>query len=457
MSTFILATGGYDTAVRFLDASNQAIIRTLRFSDQHVIRLAFSGEGPVAADDPLYIAVAGSPTICVYDVSTDDPSPTRASPFAPYTGHSEAVTAVGFEPKHNAFVYSASEDGTLQTWLPELAPAQAPQQQQGQQQQGQQQQGQQQPGGAPPYQVHGHESHYPSSTANGTIGEYQPSAAPFTPAKFLNDGPNGLVAIHDATYYPPLELFFTADALGRLRVWDHRVGSLRLELIPHRKRRNLQCLELSSDYKTLVVANFDGYVFVYDTERLLQDHATYRPASFRAHNTYITRLRLSVSGNILVCTTRSSLTKVFRMADIIGSNSTSSTDPSSTDVNVTPTLEFPGEPGWVWDAAFVGDGDEYLFTCSSNTHVMLWALNDMRRSTRYSGHNKAVVCLAVKERINASVPADQFGLNQEAADNSRLPSNSHLLPFRYCADDDDDEDDAGPPGTNINGGTMASA
>lgn len=406
-STFILATGGYDTSVRFFDATNQNLVRTLQFCDQHVIRIAFSGSGPVPVNQPLYIVVGGSPTVCVYDISTSDTPP---NVFAPFKGHAEAITAVGFEPKHTSFVYSASEDGTLQTWLPEPALAPSPHMH-----------------GAmpPPYPnpglANGIYSH--AAALNRGLGRYPPpTGRRFTPTKFENYGPDGLIPIHDATYYPPDDLFFTVDAKGNLRVWDHETGRLRRELVPDRSRRNMQCLELSSDYRILVMANFDGVVFVYDVRKLL-DSGRVIPVSFKANRGYITRVRLSASSNLLVCTTKQGAIKVFRMTDVMASSNRQVAGELSQDETVSPVWDFSSHPGWVWDAAFVGDSEEFLFTCSSNMQVMLWTLNNIGRSLEYKGHQKSVVCLAVKERC-AGKPADQFGLDPNWADPSRVPLQS---------------------------------
>lgn len=105
------------------DASNGTIIRQLPFSDGEIRRVVFSGNGPVLAAAPLYVVCGSLGTVGVFDVSTND---TPTNKFAPYTGHNAAVTACGFEPNHTYFAYSASEDGTLQTWRPNLINASKP-------------------------------------------------------------------------------------------------------------------------------------------------------------------------------------------------------------------------------------------------------------------------------------------------------------------------------------------
>lgn len=391
-SQFILATGGYDTFVRFFDAQNQSLVRTVQFCDQHVICIAFSGKGKVPFNHPLYIVVGGSLTVCVYDVSTNDTPPNI---FAPFKGHTEPITAVGFEPINSSFVYSASEDGTLQTWLPEPALAPNPHMH----------------GGMPPPYPNAAMTNgmYPHASMHRSLGRYPlPSGRRFTPTKFENYGSSGLVSIHDATYLPPEDVFFTVDAEGRLRIWDHETGRCRREFVPHRSRRNIQCLELSTDYRTLVLANFDGVVFVYDVKRMLTDSSHIEPISFRASSSYVTRVRFSTSANLLVCTTKQGAIKVFRMPDILASRNQKVEGTQSSEESITPVWDFGSHPGWVWDAAFVGDSEDFLFTCSSNMQVMLWTLNNIGHSLDYKGHQKSVVCLAVKERCTGK-PVNQVG------------------------------------------------
>lgn len=393
-SQYILATGGYDTFVRFFDAQNKSLVRELQFGEQHVIRIAFSGKGKVAVNHPLYLIVGGSLLVCVYDVSTNDTPPNI---FAPFKGHTEPVTAVGFEPINSSFVFSASEDGTLQTWLP--ATAHSPHLYGG-------------PNSL--YSSHGmaHPA-FPQAPTMGVLGSSPlPSGRTFQPTKFENKQGSTMVPIHDAIYYPPDDLFFTADAKGRLRVWDHATRRCCKEFIPHHSKRNLQCLELSSDYDILVLANFDGMVFVYDVKKMLA-HSGIAPISFRANSTYITRVRLSPLSNLLVCTTKQGAVKVFRMQDIKASRTIPAEGADKREESVTPVWDFGSHPGWIWDAAFVGDSEDFIFTCSSNRQVMLWTLKNLGESAEYKCHDKPVVCLAVKERC-AGRPVNQFGGGRNA-------------------------------------------
>ena len=66
--------------------------------------------------------------------------------------------------------------------------------------------------------------------------------------------------------------------------------------------------------------------------------------------------------------------------------------------SVTPIREFGRNSGWIWDVAFVEDQESFFFTCSSNTQVICWNLNDLQQSNEITGHTRAVVCIAVRER-----------------------------------------------------------
>lgn len=396
----MLVTGGYDNTIRFFDATNQRLIHNIQFCDQQVLRLSFSSDGPVSHNAPLFLIAGGSPSVVVYDVTHPNTSPTL---FQVHQGHTEAITAVGFEPKHTAFVFSASEDGTLQTWFPQLASQAAHN----------------------PYPPMAEVVHPMAAGAYLSDGRMRYESVPAT---MRNDGPQGSVAIHDAVYYPPCDYFFTVDALGRFRIWKHADCSVISTLVPHNSKRNLQCVELSrEDYMTVIMANFDGFVFVYRVNDVLSNPDTIVPITFRGSNRYIPRIRLSFSRALLVCTTCSGAVMLYRMADIMAHvSSISSRDEDNLQLSdvgiVTPLREFTSQRGWIWDAAFVEDRDDYLFTCSSSNHVMLWSLNDLQNSSEYPDHEKGVVCLAVRERMSPDVPIEQF--ESSAHDQVSQPVNT---------------------------------
>jgi WD40 repeat protein len=372
MSQFILATGGYESTVRIFDAQNASLLRTIQFSDSQVLQLAFSGVGPVAYDAPLTLAVAGSPRISLYDVSARSSS---TNPTFVFEGHTGPVTSVGFDPSNPPkFVYSASEDKTLQVWKPLVVPPAA--------------------------------SGYPSTHPQQQQQQQQTpvrSSSACVMAKFENKYP-----INAAVYFAPEELFFTADTRGLIRIWSLKSGKASGEALgeasPHPTNRHLQTLELSSDKTRLVSANADGKVFVYEVSDLLSDPSLPPLSTFQAvdEKAYITRTRLSMDCSKLACTLSTGVVTVFHMEDVICRHAEERKDQyGRVDSTVEPCRQFRGHVGWVWDAVFVGEQSNYLFTCSTNTHVILWNLDEEHSSTNYPGHTKAVVCLAIVEQYQA--------------------------------------------------------
>lgn len=419
----MVATGGYDTKVRLYDAAQRTLVRTVQFFDQQVVRLAFSGSGAVSSQSPLLLIVAGSTSVAVYDVSARQVTPKVLSV---YHGHLDTVTAVGFEPKHSAFVFSASEDGTLHTWLPEMPPE-----------------------ARSPYpNLHRRQfvqPPFPAISRNFSV-----------PTKFINCKPDGtMVAIHDAVYYPPLDLFFTADYLGRMRIWDHRTRSLKSEHIPHPSKRNLQCIDLSADFSKIALANFDGILFIYNAHQLVHQNPNthIKPLTIRANNAYIPRVKFNRAASLLVCTTKCGAIKVFRMADILSQTTAnpdsspqsptnpdfSPREPSSPDFSpkafanldlssrtpdaihrkgkerMLPFRDFTGRSGWIWDATFIEDHEQFLITCSSTTQLMFWDLFNMQFSNEFTSITKVVTCLAAREVFSPpakTVPRRSSSANQ---------------------------------------------
>ena len=73
-----------------------------------------------------------------------------------------------------------------------------------------------------------------------------------------------------------------------------------------------------------------------------------------------------------------------------------------TDFSLLKTLT--GHQRWVWDAVFSHDSD-FLVTASSDQSLRLWDLEQGETIRQYTGHNKAVVCVALEHdpRVGARV------------------------------------------------------
>ena len=56
-----------------------------------------------------------------------------------------------------------------------------------------------------------------------------------------------------------------------------------------------------------------------------------------------------------------------------------------------------GHQRWVWDAVFSADS-AYLVTASSDQTARLWDVAQGETIRHYTGHHKAVICVALHDR-----------------------------------------------------------
>ncbi len=86
-----------------MQATSGICYRTLQYADSQVNKLEIT-------PDKQYLAAAGNPAIRLFEVNTSNPQP-----ITTFEGHTNNVTAVGFE-RDGRWMYSGSEDGTVKIW-----------------------------------------------------------------------------------------------------------------------------------------------------------------------------------------------------------------------------------------------------------------------------------------------------------------------------------------------------
>eukprot|EP00897_Mesotaenium_endlicherianum_P005186 jgi/Mesen1/4696/ME000241S03733 len=102
-ASVVLATAGYDHTIRFWEATTGLCYRSLQYTDSQVNKLEI-------APDKKLLAAAGNPHIRLYEVNSSS-----TQPYISYDGHTNNVTAVGFQCD-GKWMYSGSEDGTVKIW-----------------------------------------------------------------------------------------------------------------------------------------------------------------------------------------------------------------------------------------------------------------------------------------------------------------------------------------------------
>lgn len=339
--------------------------------------------------------------MALYDASIQCPS---ASPLFVFEGHVGPITAVGFDPTSPPrFVFSASEDKTLQMWKP------VPQ------------------GvlgalfskskdfeGKPHRPDHEDEDMNSDSSRQRTSRSVSLARQHFPEVergkdalfKWTNDS-----SINAAVFYAQDEQFITADRSGRIKMWKYGSHSPVRVITPGRPAKHLQTLELSFDNSILVSADTMCNVFLYHMRNVVADQHCLPLVTIPVDSArnYISRTRLSANNRTLACTISTGKVKVFNLPDISGCDTAVDNDKKQELKSlISVRREFVAHASWVWDAVFVGDASNYLFTCSFNAQVMLWDLDSdvsVKSTAEYRPHTKAVVCLAIKEQCEIPLPA----------------------------------------------------
>eukprot|EP00850_Spirogloea_muscicola_P011620 SM000073S21396 [mRNA] locus=s73:18828:21843:+ [translate_table: standard] len=214
----VLATAGYDHTIRFWDATSGRCARTLQYQETQVNRLEIT-------PDKQYLAAAGNPHIRLFEVNSN-----TAQPVTSYDGHTNNVTAVGFQCD-NKWMYSGSEDGTVKIW--DLR--------------------------APGYQR-----------------EYESRAA-----------------VNTVVLHPNQSELISGDQNGNIRVWDLTANSCSCELVPEVDTA-IRSLTVMYDGSMVVAANNNGTCFVWRLLRNDQTSTTFEPLQrLQAHNAYILKCLFS--------------------------------------------------------------------------------------------------------------------------------------------------------------------
>ena len=100
-----------------------------------------------------------------------------------------------------------------------------------------------------------------------------------------------------------------------------------------------------------------------------------------AHKKYALKCRFSPDSTLLATTSADGTVRIWKTVDFT----------MLTELKETSQR-------WVWDCAFSGDS-QYIITASSDNMARLWNVETGEVKREYSGHQKAVVCLAFRDDI----------------------------------------------------------
>lgn len=122
--------------------------------------------------------------------------------------------------------------------------------------------------------------------------------------------------------------------------------------------------------------------------------------SFKAHNTYITRVLLSPDVKHLATCSADHTAKIWEVKDLDKYTPPASGDGASKAAPLMLESTLTGHQRWVWDCAFSADS-AYLVTACSDHYARLWELHSQQIIRQYNGHHRGAVCVALNDYSEA--------------------------------------------------------
>jgi G protein beta subunit-like protein len=198
------------------------------------------------------------------------------------------------------------------------------------------------------------------------------------------------VPLNAVALHPNQAELLVADQNGAVRVYDLAANAMAARFAPEGET-GLRSLDVVRDGSMLVAANNHGKCFFYAPDLSSPDRWELRQ-TLKAHNEYILKCKVSANGKLLATCSADKTAKVWSMPTLSGAGGSG----YSSEAKLVHTLQ--GHQRWVWDCSFSAVSS-YLVTCSSDQSARLWDLSQGEAIRQYSGHHKAVICVALNDAV----------------------------------------------------------
>ncbi|CAG5910905.1 unnamed protein product [Menidia menidia] len=200
---------------------------------------------------------------------------------------------------------------------------------------------------------------------------------------FQVNAPINCVCLH-----PNQAELIVGDQSGVIHIWDLKTDHNE-QLIPELEV-SVNSVHIDPDASYMAAVNSSGNCYVWNLTGGMGDEVTQLipKTKIPAHKRYSLRCKFSPDSTLLATCSADQTCKIWRT-----SNFSLMTELSIKSNN-------PGETsrGWMWDCAFSGDS-QYIVTASSDNLARLWCVETGEIKREYSGHQKAVVCLAFNDSV----------------------------------------------------------
>ncbi|KAJ0412397.1 hypothetical protein ATCC90586_005417 [Pythium insidiosum] len=185
------------------------------------------------------------------------------------------------------------------------------------------------------------------------------------------------VPLNSVVLHPNQAELIVGDQNGGVRFYDLTANAMSARVVPDGEV-GIRSVDIVRDGSLLLAANNHGNVFFYQPgKEAFELHHT-----LKAHDAYILKIKISANGKYLATCSSDKTAKVWNIEE--------------KGCPLVHTLQ--GHQRWVWDCAFSAVSS-YLVTCSSDQSARLWDLSQGEAIRHYTGHHKAVVCVALNDSV----------------------------------------------------------
>ncbi|XP_076458828.1 target of rapamycin complex subunit lst8-like [Babylonia areolata] len=171
------------------------------------------------------------------------------------------------------------------------------------------------------------------------------------------------------------------DQSGSIHIWDLKTDNNE-HLIPE-PDASIQSISIDPMGTMMAAVNNKGNCYIWTMTGGQLDTPTqlHPKKKFIAHNKYALKCLFSPDSTLLATTSADMTCCLWRTADL----------------TLMTKLKTDNQR-WVWDCAFSGDS-QYIITASSDNTARLWSVDGGDVKREYSGHQKAVTCLAFRDEV----------------------------------------------------------
>uniref|UniRef100_T1JEE6 Target of rapamycin complex subunit lst8 n=1 Tax=Strigamia maritima TaxID=126957 RepID=T1JEE6_STRMM len=171
------------------------------------------------------------------------------------------------------------------------------------------------------------------------------------------------------------------DQNGTIHIWDLNTDNA--EQITPDIDTSIQSVDVDPERNYLAAVNSKGTCYVWGLKGGVGKESTQvnSPRNFQAHKRYALKCKFSPDSTLLVTTSADQTAKIWKTVDF----------------SLVTELKAPNQR-WVWDVAFSADS-QYAVTASSDNFARLWSVETGEVKREYSGHQKALTCLAFHDSL----------------------------------------------------------